>query len=148
MCLDERPVQLHADVRAPIAAAPGREAKRDSEYKRRGTANVFAIVAPLIGKHLTYACGKNASMEAAIFGAVAAVLIGLMAWQGSKKKRLAKADTIEAPIPRPGDCCFGLAGRGQCDVWSLRVDVGFPLRVVTRRALCPGCARHRGGVVV
>ena len=55
VCLDERPVQLHSEVREPVAAAPGREARRDSEYRRQGTANVFAIIAPLIGRHLTYA---------------------------------------------------------------------------------------------
>jgi hypothetical protein len=55
VCLDERPVQLHDDVRAPTNARPGRPARRDSEYKRRGTANVFAIVAPRLGVHLTYA---------------------------------------------------------------------------------------------
>ena len=58
MCLDERPVQLHDEVRPPTQAKPGRPARRDSEYKRRGTANVFAIVAPLLGIHLTYA-SKN-----------------------------------------------------------------------------------------
>ena len=41
VCLDEKPVSLHADVRAPIPAKPGRVAKRDNEYKRCGTANVF-----------------------------------------------------------------------------------------------------------
>jgi hypothetical protein len=40
VCLDEKPVTLHADVRPATAAAPGREARRDSEYERRGTANV------------------------------------------------------------------------------------------------------------
>ncbi len=55
MCLDERPVQLHDEVRPAAAAVPGRPARRDSEYKRRGTANVFAIVAPRLGIHLTHA---------------------------------------------------------------------------------------------
>ncbi len=34
VCVDEKPVSLHADVRPPLAAAPGREARRDNEYKR------------------------------------------------------------------------------------------------------------------
>ena len=55
VCLDERPVQLHDEVREPTPAAPGRPARRDSEYKRRGTANVYAIVAPRLGVHLTHA---------------------------------------------------------------------------------------------
>src|SRR5439155_3797723 len=41
VCLDEKPVTLHADVRPASPATPGREARRDNEYERRGTANVF-----------------------------------------------------------------------------------------------------------
>jgi hypothetical protein len=61
VCLDERPVQLHDEVREPTGPRPGRPARRDSEYKRRGTANVFAIVAPLIGLHLTHATANRKS---------------------------------------------------------------------------------------
>jgi hypothetical protein len=32
VCLDEKPVTLHADVRPASPAQPGREARRDSEY--------------------------------------------------------------------------------------------------------------------
>jgi len=53
VCLDEKPVTLHADLRAPIPAAPGKVAKRDNEYKRCGTANVFCAVEPKAGKHFT-----------------------------------------------------------------------------------------------
>jgi len=53
VCLDEKPVTLHADVRPPTAAAPGREARRDSEYRRCGTANVFCAVEPKAGRHFT-----------------------------------------------------------------------------------------------
>jgi hypothetical protein len=34
VCLDEKPVTLHAEVRPAAPAEPGREARRDSEYKR------------------------------------------------------------------------------------------------------------------
>jgi hypothetical protein len=61
VCLDERPVQLHDEVRAPTGARPGRPARRDSEYKRRGTANVFAVVAPRLGVHLTHATNDRSS---------------------------------------------------------------------------------------
>jgi hypothetical protein len=44
VCLDEKPVTLHADVRPASPAQPGREARRDNEYKRCGTANVFCAV--------------------------------------------------------------------------------------------------------
>src|SRR4030095_16326027 len=38
VCLDEKPIPLHADVRPTSPAAPGREARRDNEYERCGTA--------------------------------------------------------------------------------------------------------------
>ena len=53
VCLDEKPVTLHKDVRAPKPAAPGLVAKRDSEYERCGTANVFCAVEPKAGRHYT-----------------------------------------------------------------------------------------------
>lgn len=53
VCLDEKPVSLHAEVREPIPAQPGQIAKRDSEYKRCGTANVFCAVEPQAGRHFT-----------------------------------------------------------------------------------------------
>src|SRR5687768_12171044 len=55
ICLDEKPVTLHADVRPTTAAEPGREARRDNEYKRCGTANVFCAVEPNAGRHFTFA---------------------------------------------------------------------------------------------
>jgi hypothetical protein len=44
VCLDEKPVTLHADVRPASPAKPGQEARRDNEYERCGTANVFCTV--------------------------------------------------------------------------------------------------------
>ena len=54
VCIDEKPITLHADVRPPRPAAPGREARRDNEYKRCGTANVFCAVEPKAGRHFTF----------------------------------------------------------------------------------------------
>ena len=54
VCLDEKPVTLHADVRPVRAAVPGREARRDNEYRRCGTANVFCAVEPKAGRHFTF----------------------------------------------------------------------------------------------
>jgi hypothetical protein len=51
VCLDERPLLLHADVRVPRPARPGHVAKRDHEYRRCGTANLFGVVAPKAGRH-------------------------------------------------------------------------------------------------
>jgi hypothetical protein len=54
VCFDEASKELHAEVREPIPAAPGRPARRDCEYARRGTANIFVAVEPLAGvRHLT-----------------------------------------------------------------------------------------------
>jgi len=55
VCVDEKPVSLHADVRPPIPAKPGKPAKQDNEYERRGTANVFGAVEPKVGRHFTTA---------------------------------------------------------------------------------------------
>jgi len=55
VCLDEKPVSLHAEVRPSRPARPGHLAKRDNEYKRCGTANLFGIVEPKGGRHLTCA---------------------------------------------------------------------------------------------
>ena len=53
--LDEKPICLHDEVRTPEAARPGGiVAKRDSEYKRQGRANVFCAVEPRAGRHFTF----------------------------------------------------------------------------------------------
>jgi DDE superfamily endonuclease len=63
VCLDEKPVTLHADVRPPSPAAPGREARRDNEYERCGTANVFCAVEPKAGRHFTFATPDRSGFE-------------------------------------------------------------------------------------
>ena len=63
VCLDEKPVSLHADVRAPIPAKPGKPAKQDNEYKRCGTANVFGVVEPKAGRHFTTATADRSGAE-------------------------------------------------------------------------------------
>ncbi len=63
VCLDEKPVSLHADVRPPIPAQPGKPAKQDNEYKRCGTANVFGVVEPKAGRHFTTATPDRSGAE-------------------------------------------------------------------------------------
>lgn len=41
LCFDERPCQLLADVLAPLPVQPGKAAKEDNEYVRKGTAVVL-----------------------------------------------------------------------------------------------------------
>jgi transposase len=63
VCVDEKPVVLHADVRPPRPMRPGRTARRDSEYERRGTANVFCGVQPKAGRHFTKATPNRSSQQ-------------------------------------------------------------------------------------
>jgi len=49
VCLDEASKQLITETRVPIAAKPGHPARRDYEYERNGTANLFMMFAPLEG---------------------------------------------------------------------------------------------------
>jgi len=49
VCLDEATKQLVADITPPEPPAPGRPARQDYEYERRGTANLFMVVEPLAG---------------------------------------------------------------------------------------------------
>jgi hypothetical protein len=63
LCLDEKPVTLHAEVRPASAAEPGREARRDSEYERCGTANVFCAVEPKAGRHFTFVTPNRSAFE-------------------------------------------------------------------------------------
>jgi len=63
VCLDEKPITLHADVRPASPAAPGREARRDNEHERRGTANVFCAVEPKAGRHFTFPTPDRSGFE-------------------------------------------------------------------------------------
>src|ERR1051325_1242702 len=47
VCFDEKPVQLLAETRVPHPPAPGRRARYDYEYERRGTANLLVAIEPL-----------------------------------------------------------------------------------------------------
>jgi transposase len=61
VCVDEKPVVLHQEVRPPLAMKPGRVARRDSEYERCGTANVFCGVEPKAGRHFTKVTAHRSS---------------------------------------------------------------------------------------
>jgi len=63
VCLDEKPVPLHADVRVPRPARPGHLAKRDNEYERCGVANIFGIVEPKTGRHFTCATPNRTAAQ-------------------------------------------------------------------------------------
>lgn len=61
VCLDEKPVQLLAEVRAPIRLDGS--LKRDYEYRRMGTRNVFCAVEPKAGKHYTKVTRRRGKHE-------------------------------------------------------------------------------------
>lgn len=66
VCLDEKPVSLHRDLREPVLPEKAGEIlKRDYEYKRAGTANVFCGVEPKTGKRFTKATPNRKGPELA-----------------------------------------------------------------------------------
>ena len=65
VCLDEKPVSLHDDVRPATPMAPGKLKRPDNEYKRCGTANVFCAVEPKAGKHFTLATPNRSAPQLA-----------------------------------------------------------------------------------
>ena len=67
VCVDEKSVTLHQEVRDPIPMISGSVAKRDSEYERCGTANVFCGIEPKAGVHFTKVTPDRSSAEFADF---------------------------------------------------------------------------------
>src|SRR6202050_72714 len=63
VCMDEKPIVLHADLRPVRPMRPGRIARRDCEYKRCGTANVFCGVEPKAGRHFTKVTDNRSSPQ-------------------------------------------------------------------------------------
>jgi hypothetical protein len=49
VCFDETSKQLIAETRVSVPAAPGRRARYDYEYERKGTRNLFMFFEPLRG---------------------------------------------------------------------------------------------------
>lgn len=46
ICVDEKSKQLLQDTRTPIKGKPGKPTRRDYEYKRNGTCNLFVAIEP------------------------------------------------------------------------------------------------------
>src|SRR5260370_36914070 len=51
VCVDEKPVVLHQEICSPQAMRAGQVARRDGEYQRCGTANVFCGGQPKAGRY-------------------------------------------------------------------------------------------------
>ena len=67
VCMDECSKQLIGEVREPLPPKPGQVAKQDSEYERRGTANVFMAVEPLAGQRTTQVTERRTRVDWARF---------------------------------------------------------------------------------
>jgi hypothetical protein len=67
VCMDECSKQLIAEVRNPLPPRPGHIAKYDSEYERRGTANIFMAVEPLAGKRTVRVTDQRTRTDWALF---------------------------------------------------------------------------------
>lgn len=65
--LDEKPKQLIEDSRSPIPTKPGKTAKQDYEYIRKGTANIFMAVEPKGGKRCTQVTCQRTKKDFAFF---------------------------------------------------------------------------------
>ncbi len=63
VCMDEKPVVLHQEVRPPQPMRPVRVARRDGEYQRCGTANVFCGVEPKAGRYFPRVTPARSSPE-------------------------------------------------------------------------------------
>jgi hypothetical protein len=65
VCFDETSKQLLEHTRTPLPARPGDLAHVDDEYKRCGTANIFAAVEPLTGWCLVQATDHRTNLDTA-----------------------------------------------------------------------------------
>ena len=126
ICLDEKPVTLHADVRPASPAAPGREARRDNEYERCGTANVFCAVEPKAGRHFTFATPDRSGFE---FAQVAVTLaleypnaktIHLVMDNLNIHRRKALSDVFGTKWPRKSGTASPSTTRPLTEVGSIR----------------------------
>lgn len=67
VCLDETSKQWLEHTRVPIAARLGRRARVDDEYKRCGTANIFAAVEPITARGLVQVTERRTAVDMAHF---------------------------------------------------------------------------------
>jgi hypothetical protein len=67
VCLDESSKQLLEHTRIPIPARRGTPARVDDEYKRCGTANIFAAVEPITGRTIVEVTEHRTAIDMAHF---------------------------------------------------------------------------------
>ena len=112
VCMDEKTVVLHAEVRPPRPMQPGQVLRRDCEYVRRGTANAFSGVEPKAGRHFTKVTSNRSAPQFAdyLVGIVAAYpdagTIHLVMDNLSTHRRKAVVDTEKRSA-----ACYGIGLR-------------------------------------
>lgn len=67
VCIDEKSKQLLDDVREPLACAPGRPAREDCQYERKGVANIFIASEPLAGRRHVSVTDRRTKVDFAHF---------------------------------------------------------------------------------
>lgn len=67
ICIDEKPVALISDKHERIPSTPGKIGKKDYEYGRNGSANVFCAVEPLRGEYVNKVTENRKGPEFAKF---------------------------------------------------------------------------------
>lgn len=67
ICIDEKPVPLIGDRFEKIPGGPGKVAKKDYQYIRNGSVNVFCGVEPLVGKYINKVTENRKKPEFAKF---------------------------------------------------------------------------------
>ncbi len=68
VCMDEKPVALIADTRERIIpTGPGEVLKKDYEYERNGSVNVFCAVEPKVGKYINTVTERRCGSDFAKF---------------------------------------------------------------------------------
>ena len=67
VCLDEKSKQLLKDSRAPLPIRPGMPVRRDYEYVRAGTCNLFVAVEPKGGRRTVLVTDRRAKPDFVAF---------------------------------------------------------------------------------
>jgi hypothetical protein len=63
VCLDEASKQLVAETRVPLPTSPGKLARIDYEYERKGTANLFMAFEPLAGQRRVTVTDRRTAVD-------------------------------------------------------------------------------------
>lgn len=63
ICMDEQPCQLLDDYLAPLPIKPGKPAKEDYEYIRKGSCSIFVFTEPLKGWRHVHASERRTKID-------------------------------------------------------------------------------------